>query len=127
MTSSDSRRPKKRRIVFFRFLLMKTCRTTQKFELLLKELPNRRRNYVTTESLEPPRVGRSPAYKTNLQKNKRENRSYSHKPQNVNTYYNGTTYTTLLTTFSQFLCLVMFYCIQQSVKKTKCRKKRQGG
>jgi len=39
---------------------------------------------------------------------KRENRSYSHKPQTVNTYYNGTTYTTLLTTFSQFLCLVMF-------------------
>lgn len=78
---------------------------------ILKELPNRRRrNYVTTESLENTRASwnNAPSAYRNCKKRERTIQELLTQAPNVNIYYNGTTYTTLLTTFSQFLCLVMF-------------------
>jgi len=56
----------------------------------------------------PARVGTTHLRLTETAKKERTIQELLTQAPNVNIYYNGTTYTTLLTTFSQFLCLVMF-------------------
>lgn len=112
---------KKRRIVFFSFST-RPAAEQQKFELLLKELPNWRRNYVTTESLEPPRVGRRPAYKTNLQK--RERTGVTHTSPKPSTHTIMVQLTQRCWRLSPNFCVLSCFIVFNSQSKIKWRKKR---